>query len=151
MKHRLAGALCKTQIQVQCPIRSASTASNAHGNGHAFNPRATICASIPSVAQGNGHALKHRATTGASIPIDAHGNGHALNLRATICVSIASDAQGNGHTLIIGKKALWIRPQIGRTKEWAIDHRRGGILTLFASGSDFSACNSDDLISCIMV
>jgi hypothetical protein len=82
MKHRLAGALRKTQIQ--CPIRSTSTPSDAHGNGHALIHRATKCASILIDVHGNGHALNLRATICASIPSDAQGNGHALNLRATI-------------------------------------------------------------------
>ena len=58
MKHRLTTALCNTQIQY--PIRSASTPSDAHGNGHAINHRATTCAPTPSDAHGNGHALNHR-------------------------------------------------------------------------------------------
>ena len=113
MKHRLAGALRKTQIQD--PIKSASTPSDAHGNGV------------------NGHALNHRATMCASIPGDAHENGHALNLRATICASIPSDAQGNGRALNHRKISALNQTTRWKNQKWAIDQRRGGMLTLFVA------------------
>jgi hypothetical protein len=133
MKHRLAEALCKTQIQ--CQIRSASTPSDAQGNGHALNHRATICASIPNHAQGNGKALNHRATTGASIPSDAQGNGHALNLRATISASILSDAHCTSERTR-SESSEYKRSESDNIMEKPNDQRRGRMFTLFPSGSE---------------